>query len=299
METECWGKQAFLPQPVLQDISHFSKVLLALISMAQSEALGELLLADADSAFAALCQRLQIVPTAREVEQLAQELLIDLNLIWISGGSQTAKICISVGLDTTACGQLFTQSLLHALQEGYCMGLTPTLPQVIYQLQEDVNVGATDKGYGLTRLAMEVAELRGNPSFVRLAPEDTVKTFYLASGARLSGSSVLVSKTFVNMPRLALEAGSEPELWSNIDASFSLVAKQMVHHYEVQKALQSRELPFCCNSLLPAIGGFHAALLSRGLLLIVPVGIKEALQVARLRFSNLNMTDAQFVTLCC
>lgn len=288
--------------PRLGEIDDLEQAIQALIVAAQSETIGEILLANVDQVFAALCQQNRLTPSQAEIEHFASRLLRNINLTQMTGSAEPLKVCLSIGLEMAPAGQSLVRALLQALQQGAHVQTSLLTPQIVFQLKDGVNCAASDAGYPLAQLAQQVAEQLGNPSFVYLASADATQVQFLASGTRLDMTApILISRTYVNLPRLALEANNEREFLANIDAIFSLVAKQVVHRSEILTALQPPDLPLtasqlCEQHLLDA--GRRVPLLKTALLLLVPVGIEEALQVVRHRFGPaFTVADSDFVSL--
>lgn len=288
--------------PQLCEIDDLEQAIQALIVAAQSETIGEILFANIDQVFAALCQQQQLLPSQVQVDHFASHLLTNINLALMTGSAQPLKVCLSIGFELSPLGQSLTRALLHALQQGAYSQASLIVPQLVFQLKDGVNFAVDDAGYALTLLARQVAESKGNLSFVYLANTEAAQAQFLASGTRLDmAAPILAARTYINLPRLALEASNEREFLANIDAIFSLVAKQVVHRSEILTALQPPDLPLtasqlCKEHLLDA--GRRVPLLRTALLLVVPVGIGEALQVARHRFgAALMVSDNDFANL--
>lgn len=273
--------------PQLLAVDDLEQAIQALIVAAQSETIGELLLANIDQVFAAMCCANQLSISPAQAESFASHLLTNVNLALMAGTAESLRVGISVGLETAPAGQLLTQSLLLALEQSPSLQAS-VAPQIIYQLREGVNLSQGDVGYLTTSLAQRVAKQRGNPSFVFSAADDNVQ--FLAGGARLDKNApILLSRTHINLPRLALEADNERDFLANIDAIFSLAAKQVVHRSEILSALQPTDLPLtasqlCEKHLLDNVR--KVPLLTSAMLLLVPVGIQEALQVVQQRFAS-------------
>ncbi len=278
--------------PQLAKPHDLEQAIQALIVAAQNETIEEILFANLDQVFAALCRRQGLAPGPGEVEYFAQHLLANISLALMTGSAQPLKVCLSIGLESSPLGQLLIQALLRAIAQGKA-GQTA---QIIYQLKAGVNFSEEDGGYATTRLARQVAEQSGNPSFVYFSTLYPDEVQFLASGTRLEmASPVLISRTFVNLPRLALKAENERDFLANIDAIFSLVAKQVVHRSEILTALQPSDFPLTAQQVSAA---GQVPLLSTALLLLVPIGIEEALQVARYRFgAALTIGEGDFLSL--
>ncbi len=282
--------------PQLCKLEDLEQVIQTFIVAAQSETIGEIIVAHVDQVYATLCQRLGMDLSPTEVEHFACHLLTNINLSHMTGSAQPLHVGLSIGLAEAPQGRLLTQALLKALAQD-TLAIAPLLTtQILYQLKDGVNLSPADTGYAATQLARKVAQQKGNPSFVYYATTDPEQVQFLASGTRLEmDSPVLISRTYINLPRLALSADSERDFLANVDAIFSLVAKQVVHRSEILTALQPADLPLTAWQLSVAQ---QKPLLSKALLLLVPIGIREALSVARRRFGfSLSIDEVDFFQL--
>lgn len=286
--------------PQLHDIDDLEQAIQALVVAAQSETIGELLFADIDQVFAAMCHKNQLSINQGRAERFARHLLTNIDLALMTGSAESLRVCISVGLETDPAGQLLTRSLLRALEQAPNVQTSLVAPQIVYQLREGVNCSEGDAGYSITRLAHEIAQQKGNPSFVLLAAQSPESVQFLASGAKLDKNSpVLLSRTHINLPRLALESDNERDFLANIDAIFSLASKQVVHRSEILTALRPVDLPLTASQLCEEHlleSARQVPLLTTAMLLVVPVGIAEALQVVRQRFAS-TISSGDFVSL--
>ncbi|HBK86502.1 MAG TPA: hypothetical protein DDZ53_10775 [Firmicutes bacterium] len=282
--------------PMLQDIDDLEQAVQASVVAAQSETVEEVLLANIDQVFAELCRGQQINPSQAETEHFAIRLLKNINLALTGGSVQPFRVCLSIGSELASTGQCLSRALLMVAKQGLD---TLAAPQIVFNLQEGVNLQPEDAGYTVAQLALQVAQERGNPRLVHLPETSDSSVYFLASGVRLERAApVLLARTFVNVPRLALEATSEKDFLANIDAVLSLVAKQMVHRSEILTPLQPLDLPLAAAQLCQESASSSTPWLRKALLLVVPLGIREALQVARHRFGEaLSVTDCEFVNL--
>ncbi len=282
--------------PMLQNMDDLEQAVQALVVAAQSEAIEEVLLANIDQVFAELCQCQQINPSQSEVEHFAIRLLKNINLALAGSAVQPFRVGLSMGSELASAGQCLSHALLVASRRAPD---TLAVPKIVFNLQDGVNLLPEDAGYAIAQLALQVAQERGNPCFVHLPEANNSSVYFLASGVRLDRvSPVLLARTFVNVPRLALEATSERDFLANIDAVLSLVAKQMVHRSEILAPLQPLDLPLAAAHLQQGSTSSSTPWLRKALLLVVPLGIREALQVARHRFGGaLTVTDSEFVNL--
>lgn len=271
--------------PPARDLAQLIRTVSQLVLLAQSEMIGELLFFNLDQAFAALADRSDLSMT----QSLMEQLLADLELARTIGGPCAMPVTVSVGIDRSPAGREFTRALVSALAQGLPGAAVIVSPQVL--LQTSSHQADSDS---LLTLARVTASLQGNPSLVQVSD---VHHPIFASGLRLSEREpAMLARTFVNLPRVALEALSSSDFWEGIDASLSLAVRQLVHRFEVLSALPEWDLPL----LLPGERATHLGqvqtvkqVLQSGQLSLVPVGLPEALQVARLRFGNAIALDEQ------
>lgn len=286
--------------PQLQELRDLEQAVQAVIVAAQNETMAEILLADLDVIFVDLCRQQNLQPDGAAIKQLAERLIAGIHLILAPESGQQLKVCISFGRAQDSLGQGFTTAMLKLVRQDIVAGRPYLLPQLVLQIAEDINLLPHDPGYQLALLAKDIAKQKGNPSFVLLEADAPAQPYYLASGTQLPANRpALISRTFVNIPRLALEAESAKDFLAIIDAAFSLVARQMVHRFEVLTALQPLDLPLAVAQLCgPNLASADLPFLAGSLLLIVPVGISAALHVARHRFSSsFAVSDQEFIDL--
>lgn len=80
-------------------------------------------------------------------------------------GGQKPFSTIVLGSDTTEMGREVTKRVFQVMQEGMD-GSTFIWPNVIYRLQDGINLRPKDPNYDLTKLAFKTASLRMNPTFM-------------------------------------------------------------------------------------------------------------------------------------
>ncbi len=263
-------------------LAEVGSAIASVVGPCQNEIASEILLADIDRAFADLAAEWPTGNITAAAEAAATGLLEDLTISLAKGGREQPKLCLSIGLDPRPAARAFSKALLQQasftdIKHG-CM----SAPQLILQAVE---------GEETLLLAADVLKQSGGNVSLAILPGGQNPN-YFASGMRLSPDTPgTIAKTFVNMPRLVLEAQSLKQLWSGVDAALSLAARQMAHRYEVMAALQAGDLPFVMGHGI--WGALHAKsqkigpALRHGMLLLAPVGLAEALQAARLRFGQI------------
>lgn len=272
------------------------KLICQLALLMRDEVCGELLFADVDQVHSQLISDgAQTIGDAELVAEL-QRWLSELDVIWQRMSPSPLRICLSVGRDQAPAAQSWRRALLTALEEGLATGCTAFSPQVVYQIAgQDLDPSAQE----LLAKAKALAHRRGNPSLA-LAELPHGQSF--ASGLSLpAGEPGLIARVFVNLPRIALEAGQSSDFWAGIDAALSLATRQLVHRYEVLSALPVKDWPLLFGAGLWAGEGKPAeprSSLLTGQLAVVPIGINEALQVAKLRFGGeIRMEEADLAEL--
>ncbi len=263
--------------PPVKTLTELVRMMGRVVLLAQNEMIGELLFRDVDQAVASLA----IVPEPAAIRSEVQQLLADFDLARSIGGPRVMPVTVSVGLDRSAVGRELTEALLNAVQDGLPSGALVISPQVLLQLSQE------QWGDSLLPVARRLARERGNPSLMLVGGQ---RSPVFASGLRLqAGESAMLARTFVNLPRIALEAVSSSDFWSGIDASLSLAVRQLVHRYEVLSALPEWDLPLLLPGLVTAESAEEQGVkqvLQASQLSLVPVGLPEALQVAKLRFGS-------------
>lgn len=275
-------------------LREMGSALASVVGPCQNEVASEILLADLDRAFADLATDWPREDVAAAAETAAADLLESLNVSLAKGGSEQPKLCLSIGLETRPAGLAFSGALLRALSDRDMRHGCHSTPQVILQ---------TEAGGSKPVLLPDetIGQINGNLSLAILHPKQ--KPVYFASGLRLLPEMPgAIARTFVNMPRLVLEAASLTQLWAGIDATLNLAARQMAHRYEVMSALQPGDLPFVMGQgiwgALPARAQKIGPALRYGLLLLAPVGLHDALHAAKLRFGQVpELQPGRFLSL--
>ncbi|MGI6343615.1 MAG: anaerobic ribonucleoside-triphosphate reductase [Bacillota bacterium] len=275
--------------PPVRTLDELFAGLRLLTTALSTEVAGEVLIRDLDQSFEVLAPTLDWEPDEMQLQSALSGWLLELNALQGISGDLGPRLGVSFGAATGPLGRMFSRAMLQCYQQGIADARTVRTPQLVYHLRQGHNLRADDPGWELTRLARETARRRGNPSFV-WADDQSV---YFPGGTRLpQGGQGVVARAYLNIPRLVLEADSLFDLWSIVDAAVSLVARQLVHRYEVLQGLSAADLPFIYGEL----GGGEP--LKGWLLLLVPVGISEAMQAAVSRFGQRpELREASFLRL--
>lgn len=193
-----------------------------------------------------------------EVYQAMEALIYNLNSMHSRAGAQVPFSSLNLGCDTTPEGRLVTKSLLLAYEKGLGHGETPIFPNIIFRLKKGVNFEPDDPNYDLFKLAMRVSAQRLNPTFAFM---DATFNFEYGSevsymgcrtrvignrhGAAVSDGRGNLSFTTINLPRLAIKAGGDLEVFfQELEGILSLAARQLYHRYRVQARLKVKDMPF-------------------------------------------------------
>jgi anaerobic ribonucleoside-triphosphate reductase len=232
-----------------------------------------------------------------EVYQAMEALIYNLNSMHSRAGAQVPFSSLNVGCDTTAAGRKVTKCLLLAYEKGLGHGETPIFPNIIFRVKKGVNFQAGDPNYDLFQLAIRVSAQRLNPTFSFMDATFNraygtevaymgCRTRVMANrhGAAVSDGRGNLSFTTVNLPRVAIKAGGDIELFfRELESIFTLAARQLYHRFRVQAKLRVRDMPFLMgqglyigsDQLKPADS--IASVIKHGTLSIGFIGLAEAL----------------------
>ncbi len=232
-----------------------------------------------------------------EVYQAMEALIYNLNSMHSRAGAQVPFSSINLGCDTTKEGRMVTKCLLKAYEKGLGHGETPIFPNIIFRLKKGVNFDPEDPNYDLFKLAMKVSAQRLNPTFsfmdatynARFGAEVAYmgcRTRVIADrhGAAISDGRGNLSFTTINLPRLAIKANQDLEIFfQELENIMSLAARQLYHRYRVQGRLKVKDMPFLMgqglylNSEKLAFDEQIALVIKHGTLSIGFIGLAEAL----------------------
>ena len=193
-----------------------------------------------------------------EVYQAMEALIYNLNSMHSRAGAQVPFSSINLGTDTSPEGRMVTRALLLAHERGLGRGETPIFPNIIFRVKKGVNFEPGDPNYDLFQLAIRTASRRLNPTFSFMdstfnAPYgDEVsymgcRTRVIANrhGPEVSTGRGNLSFTTVNLPRLAIQAKGDLELfYHKLDRVFELAARQLYHRFRLQSKLKVKDMPF-------------------------------------------------------
>ena len=153
---------------------------------------------------------------------------------------------------------MVTRAVLLAHERGLGRGENPIFPNIIFRVKKGVNFEPGDPNYDLFQLAIRTASRRLNPTFSFMdstfnAPYgDEVsymgcRTRVIANrhGPEVSTGRGNLSFTTVNLPRLAIQAKGDLELfYHKLDRVFELAARQLYHRFRLQSKLKVKDMPF-------------------------------------------------------
>ncbi len=193
-----------------------------------------------------------------ETFQAMEALIYNLNSMHSRAGAQVPFSSINLGTDTSEEGRRVTKNLLLAYKRGLGRGEVPIFPNIIFRIKEGINYNPEDPNYDLFKLAIEVASTRLNPTFSFMDSSFNsihgtevsymgCRTRVIANrhGDALSEGRGNLSFTTINLPRLAIKAGTNLELfYENLGALLELAAEQLHHRYTVQANLKVKDMPF-------------------------------------------------------
>lgn len=193
-----------------------------------------------------------------EVYQAMEGLVYNLNSMHSRAGAQVPFSSINLGSDTSEAGRAVTRNLLLAYEKGLGRGETPIFPNIIFRVKAGVNLNPGDPNYDLFQLAIRTAATRMNPTFSFMdAPHNKpfgsevaymgCRTRVIADrhGAAVSDGRGNLSFTSINLPRLALRsAGDTAKFYSLLEETLTLVARQLMHRYQIQAHLKVKDMPF-------------------------------------------------------
>lgn len=193
-----------------------------------------------------------------EVYQAMEALIYNLNSMHSRAGAQVPFSSINLGCDLTPEGRMVTKCLLNAYEKGLGRGETPIFPNIIFRLKKGINFNPEDPNYDLFKLAMRVSAQRLNPTFSFMDSTfnntygDEVaymgcRTRVIANrhGAAVTEGRGNLSFTTLNLPRIAIKAGGDLEIFfQELESVMTLAARQLYHRYRIQSRLRVKDMPF-------------------------------------------------------
>jgi anaerobic ribonucleoside-triphosphate reductase len=235
--------------------------------------------------------------SADEVYQAMEALIYNLNSMHSRAGAQVPFSSLNVGCDTSEAGRMVTKSLLLAYENGLGHGETPIFPNIIFRVKKGINYEPKDPNYDLFQLAIRVSAQRLNPTFSFM--DSTFNRVYGTEvaymgcrtrvignrhGAEVSDGRGNLSFTTINLPRIAIKAGGDLEVFFHeLERILILAARQLYHRYRIQCRLKVRDMPFLMgqglyiNSDRLNADDSIAPVIKHGTLSIGFIGLAEAL----------------------
>jgi anaerobic ribonucleoside-triphosphate reductase len=232
-----------------------------------------------------------------EIYQAMEALIYNLNSMHSRAGAQVPFSSLNVGCDTTEAGRMVTKCLLLAYEKGLGHGETPIFPNIIFRVKKGINYEAQDPNYDLFKLAIRVSAQRLNPTFSFM--DSTFNRAYNTEvaymgcrtrvignrhGEAVSDGRGNLSFTTINLPRVAIKAGGDLEIFFHeLEGILTLAARQLYHRYRIQSRLKVRDMPFLMGQGLYIdsdrlkSNDSIASVIKHGTLSIGFIGLAEAL----------------------
>ena len=204
--------------------------------------------------------------TDRDTQQAMEGFVHNLNTMHSRAGAQTPFSSINYGTDTSPEGRMVIRNILLALEAGLGHGETCIFPIHIFKVKEGVNYNEDDPNYDLFRLSCKVSAKRLFPNYTFLdspfnlqyyvpgRPETEVATMGCRTRVmgnvydptrEISYSRGNLSFTSINLPRLAIEADHDEELfYEKLHGMLELVAQQLLDRFEIQASKHIYNYPF-------------------------------------------------------
>jgi anaerobic ribonucleoside-triphosphate reductase len=193
-----------------------------------------------------------------EIYQAMEALIYNLNSMHSRAGAQVPFSSLNVGCDTTEAGRMVTKCLLAAYEKGLGHGETPIFPNIIFRVKKGINYESQDPNYDLFKLAIRVSAQRLNPTFSFMDStfnrDYNTEVAYMGCRTRVIGNRHgeaisdgrgNLSFTTINLPRVAIKAGGDLEIFFHeLEAILTLAARQLYHRYRIQSRLKVRDMPF-------------------------------------------------------
>ena len=204
--------------------------------------------------------------TDRDTQQAMEGFVHNLNTMHSRAGAQTPFSSINYGTDTSPEGRMVIRNILLALEAGLGHGETCIFPIHIFKVKEGVNYNEEDPNYDLFRLSCKVSAKRLFPNYTFLdspfnlqyyvpgRPETEVATMGCRTrvmgnvydpSREISYSRGNLSFTSINLPRLAIEADHDEEVfYEKLHSMMELVSQQLLDRFEIQARKHIYNYPF-------------------------------------------------------
>lgn len=218
-----------------------------------------------DKSMADVIRKLSVKPEYSEVYQAMEALVYNLNSMHSRAGAQVPFSSINLGTDTTEEGRMVIKAMLEAFDKGLGKGESPIFPNLVFRVKEGVNFNENDPNYDLFKLAIKVASHRMNPTFSFMDTSfnkqygDEVsymgcrtRTIANVNGEEVSAGRGNIAPITINLPRLALKAGTNniKGFFNELDYILDLAHRQLLHRFSVACELKVKDLPFLMGQKL-------------------------------------------------
>lgn len=200
--------------------------------------------------------------TEGQLFQAMEALIANLNTMKARAGNQIPFTSFNFGTDTSYWGRKITKALLLAFKAGLGHGENPLFPNLIFRVKEGVNLNPEDPNYDLFKLAIHVASIRMQPTFLFMdssfnkpcgeevgAMGCRTRVIANVNGPEVIAGRGNLSFTTINLPRIALD-GMKPlcNSWGlfrkRLDNVIDLVIDQLLHRYKTVCKLKVKDMPF-------------------------------------------------------
>ncbi|MDR2133768.1 MAG: anaerobic ribonucleoside triphosphate reductase [Treponema sp.] len=204
--------------------------------------------------------------TEKAAYQAMEALIHNLNTMHSRAGAQIPFSSINYGTDTSAEGRMVIRNILLATEAGLGDGETPIFPIQIFRVKEGINYNPEDPNYDLFQLACRVSSRRLFPNFsfqdapfnlqYYRAGKPETEIAYMGCRTRVIANihdpekeitygRGNLSFTTINLPRLALRAGGNPDLFfDELDIKADLIVAQLLERFEIQAGKKVKNFPF-------------------------------------------------------
>ncbi|TCL42599.1 anaerobic ribonucleoside triphosphate reductase [Harryflintia acetispora] len=198
--------------------------------------------------------------------QAMEALVHNLNTMHSRAGAQIPFSSLNYGMDTSPEGRLVIRSILMATDAGLGNGETAIFPIHIFKVKEGVNYNPGEPNYDLFKLACKVSAKRLFPNFSFLDAPFNLQYYrpghpeteiaYMGCRTRVIGNNYDPSReivngrgnlsfTSVNLPRLAIKAGGNVDLFFEmLEDKIQLIAEQLMERYKIQAGKKVKNYPF-------------------------------------------------------
>lgn len=217
-----------------------------------------------DKSMAGFIRNLKEKPDYNEVYQSMEALVYNLNSMHSRAGAQVPFSSINLGTDTSEEGRMVIKAMLEAFDRGLGKGESPIFPNLVFRVKKGINFEEGDPNYDLFKLAIKVAAHRMNPTFSFMDSSFNKKygdevsymgcrtrTIGNRHGLEISAGRGNIAPVTINLPRLALKAGGNIEVFfEELEKLLNLCRRQLLHRFETIGALKVKDLPFLMGQKL-------------------------------------------------